>query len=324
MAAIIPAGTTAWGMQLPIQSQSTNFAQPWEIDAGADDLAAIVRAADRAGAFYVAVCDHVGVPRPADETMSAVWYDTVATLGWIAGFTESVHLLSHVYVLAYRHPMAVAKAFCTLDNLSGGRAILGAGAGHLESEFAMLGADFQGRGRAVEEAVPLIRSAFTESYPVVDFSDRAGRTDADAPVHHEVAMAPRPARHGGPPIWIGGSSPAAIRRAAELADGWLPQGPPKMGTRAAITRIRETRESAGLPEAFDLGVNCEPVHLGERREGMPEWTLCGGAEQVAERLRRYVSLGINQLQVRFLADDPLEYAEQVQRFGAEVAPLIQP
>jgi probable F420-dependent oxidoreductase len=324
MAAIIPGGTTAWGMQLPIQSQSPNFAQPWEIDAGADELAAIVRAADRAGAFYVAVCDHVGIPRPADESMSAVWYDTIATLGWIAGFTDSVRLLSHVYVLAYRHPMMVAKAFATLDNLSGGRAILGAGAGHLESEFAMLGVDFAKRGREMEAAIPLIRSAFAESYPVVDF----GPGDADGvdgtPTHHEVAMAPRPARPGGPPIWVGGSSPAAIRRAAQLGDGWLPQGPPEMGTRAAIAHIHELRRTAGLPEAFDLGVNCEPIHLGESHEGMPEGTLSGGAPQVADRLRRYVSLGINQLQVRFIADDAREYAEQVERFGADVAPLIQP
>ena len=326
MAAVIPADRTAWGLQLPIQSQSSAYVQPWEVDATSADLAAVVRAADRAGAFYVAVCDHVGIPRPADETMSAVWYDTVATLGWIAGFTESVHLLSHVYVLPYRHPMMVAKAFSTLDELSGGRAILGAGAGHLRSEFEMLGVDFEGRGRAVEESLRLIRSAFTESHPVVDFADSVGGADGagGAPTHHEVAMAPRPARAGGPPIWIGGSSPAAMRRAAQLADGWLPQGPPEMGTRAAIEHIRNLRDEAGMPEAFDMGVNCEPLHLGARRDGMPEWTLAGPPDEVAARLRRYVDLGINQLQVRFVTDSAQEYCEQLERFGAEVAPLLQP
>lgn len=324
MAAIIPPGTTAWGIQLPIQSQSSAFAQPWETEAGPGDLEMIVRTAERAGAFYVAVCDHVGIPRPADETMSAVWYDTIATLGWIAGFTDSVHLLSHVFVLPYRHPLMAAKAFITLDALSDGRAILGAGAGHLESEFDMLGVDFDSRGGSVESAVPVIRAAFTESYPVVDFG-ASSTGDPDSPaVHHEVAMAPRPARAGGPPIWLGGSSPAAIRRAAQLGDGWLPQGRPEMGTRAAIARIRELRDAAGLPEQFDMGVNCEPIHLGRRRDGMPDWTLAGTAEQVAERLVRYVSVGINQLQVRFLADDPSEYSEQMKRFGSEVAALIQP
>lgn len=313
MAAIIPEGAVAWGLQLPVQSQSTSFVQPWEVDADVGELAQIVRAADRAGAFYVGVCDHVGIPRPADEVMSATWFDTIATLGWIAGFTHSVHLLSHVYVLPYRHPLATAKGFSTLDALSGGRAILGAGAGHLESEFEMLGVDHAERGRAVQDAVPVIRAAFMESYPVVDFGGS----------HHEVGMSPRPARPGGPPIWLGGSSAAAIRRAALLGDGWLPQGPPRMGTRAAIALIAELRAEAGLPEAFDLGVNCEPVHLGERRDGMAEWTLCGGPDEVAERLGRYPAIGINQLQVRFAAESAAEYAEQVERFGVEVAPLLQ-
>jgi len=313
MASIIPNGDTVWGFQLPIQSLSNTFVQPWEVDAGANELAEVVRAADRAGAFYVGVCDHVGIPRPADEMMSSTWYDTIATLGWIAGLTRSVHLLSHVWVLPYRHALSTAKAFCTLDHLSGGRAILGAGAGHLSSEFEMLGVDHAGRGRAVEDAVPLVRAAFMESYPVVEFGGE----------RHEVGMSPRPTRPGGPPIWMGGSSPAAIRRAARLGDGWLPQGPPKMGTRAAIALIREERNKAGLPDRFDMGVNCEPVHLGERREGMAEWTLTGTAEQVAERLRRYHAIGINQLQVRFVADSVGEYCEQVERFGREVAPLLQ-
>src|SRR5690606_21719584 len=153
--AAIPPGEVAWGTQLPVQSGSSNFAQPWEATAGPDELARIATAADRAGAFYIAVCDHVAVPRPAAEVMSTRWYDTVATLGWLAALTERVHLLSHVYVLPYRHPLATAKSFLTLDRLSGGRAILGAGAGHVEGEFAALGVDFESRGRQVAEAIPV-------------------------------------------------------------------------------------------------------------------------------------------------------------------------
>ena len=193
---------------------------------------------------YVAVCDHVAIPRPADEVMSDTWYDTIATLGWLAAQTERVQLVSHVYVLPYRHPLQVAKSFVTLDALSGGRAVLGAGAGHLESEFALLGVDYDGRGRAVEEALPVIRAAFAEEYPTV------GGPGAEV----GVGVAPRPVRPGGPPIWIGGSSPAAMRRAAVLADGWLPQGPPKEGMKAGIARIR-IAAAAGLPAVSTWGVD---------------------------------------------------------------------
>lgn len=312
MAAIIPAGQVAWGLQLPIQSQSTSFVQPWEASSGPDELAEIARAADAAGALYVAVCDHVAVPRPADEAMSTTWYDTIATLGWLAALTDAVHLLSHVYVLPYRHPLATAKAFMTLDRLSGGRAILGAGAGHLESEFRLLGVDHEGRGRAVADAIGPIRAAFEDEYPTV----------GGAGAQVGVGMAPRPVRPGGPPIWIGGSSRAAIRRAAHLGDGWLPQGPPKMGTSAAIELIRAERVEAGLPEAFDIGVVAGPVHIGEPGFEVEPYCRTGSPEEIAEGLRRFPAKGMNQIQLGFRGRDAQEVAEQIGRFGAEVAPLL--
>ena len=312
MAAIIPNGNIAWGLQLPIQSQSTVYVQPWEAASGPAELSAIARAADRSGAFYVAVCDHVAIPRPADQAMSTTWYDTIATLGWLGALTEQVHLLSHVYVLPYRHPLVTAKAFATLDQLTGGRAVLGVGAGHLQSEFELLGVDFESRGPAVEEAIQVIRVAFAREYPTV------GGPGAEV----GVGMSPRPARPGGPPIWIGGSSKAAIRRAARFGDGWLPQGPPKMGMRAAIEFIRTERQSAGLPEQFDMGVNCEPIHIGEPAFEVPKWTLTGPPDQVADGLRKYRKLDVNQLQVRFVGRSANEVCDQLERFGAEVWPLV--
>ena len=118
---ILPAGRLVVGMQLPIQSQSTIYAEPWEADAGADELAAVARAADESGFWYVAVCDHIAIPAEQAKTMSTSWWDTVATLGWLAGITSRTRLLSHIYVLPFRHPLVAAKAFSTLDAVSGGR-----------------------------------------------------------------------------------------------------------------------------------------------------------------------------------------------------------
>jgi probable F420-dependent oxidoreductase len=313
VSAAIPSGEVVWGLQLPVQSQSTNYVQAWERDAGPAELARVARAAESAGAFYIAVCDHVVVPRPADEAMSTTWYDTVATLGWLAGLTERVHLLSHVYVLPYRHPLVTAKAFSTLDRLSGGRAILGAGAGHLEDEFRVLGIDHPSRGQQLAEAIPVIRAAFEDEYPTV------GGPGAEA----GLGMSPRPVRPGGPPIWIGGSSAAAIRRAARLGDGWLPQGPPPMGTSRAIALIREIRSEEGLPEAFDLGVTAGPVYLGEPDFPIEEYAVTGSADRIAAHLLRFPPKGINQLQVGFRGRDAAETADQLERFGAEVAPLLR-
>lgn len=314
MAAMIPAGQVWFGLQLPVQALSTAFADEWELGAGPADIAEIATACDESGFGYVAVCDHVAIPGAKAAEMRTTWYDTVATLSWLAAKTTHVHLLSHVYVLPYRHPLVTAKAFLTLDRLSGGRAVLGVGAGHVEGEFATLGVDFASRGRLLSEAIGVVRAAFEHEAPVA-----GGPTWPVA----DVGIAPRPVRAGGPPIWVGGSSKPAIRRAALQGDGWLPQGPPKDGMKAAIARIRGLRHEAGLPEAFDLGINTEPIYLGSPSFEVPPYVATGTPQEVAERLRRYPALGANQLQVRFLARSAAEYRDQCHRFGAEVGPLLQ-
>jgi alkanesulfonate monooxygenase SsuD/methylene tetrahydromethanopterin reductase-like flavin-dependent oxidoreductase (luciferase family) len=305
MASIIADGQLEWGIQLPIQSQSTIYVQEWEADAGPAELARVARACDDAGAFYVAVCDHVAIPQPLDEKMGGTWYDTIATLGWLGAQTTRTHLLSHVAVLPYRHPLVTAKAWNTLDLLTGGRAILGVGAGHAEGEFELLGLDFANRGRVLNDAIAEVRAAFEHD------------------VVHGAVTRPRPARPGGPPIWVGGSSKPAIRRAARLGDGWLPQGPPEMGMRGAIEFIRaERREHLGEEVPIDLGSFTEPIHVGEPTWDVGPHTLSGAPDVIAERLRRYRKLGVQHLQPRFPSRTCDELVEQVTRFGAEVWPLV--
>ena len=171
----IPANTRVYGMQLPIQAQSTIFVEEWEKTAGAAELAAVARACDHAGFAYVAVCDHVAIPRSKADAMSTTWYDTIATLGFLAGVTQRVRLLSHVFVAAYRHPLQTAKAFSTLDALSNGRAVLGVGAGHVEEEFDALGVSFADRGRLTDEAIDQIRSAFADEWGLGDLGQRPRR-----------------------------------------------------------------------------------------------------------------------------------------------------
>lgn len=325
MAAVIASGSVGWGIQLPVQAASTAFAQPWESAAGPAELAQVALAAERAGALYIGVCDHIAIPDTHADVMGTTWYDTIATLGWLAAQTSTVRLLSHVLVLPYRHPLAVAKAFSTLDVLSGGRTILGVGAGHVEGEFNALGVDFEARGRTVEAAVPVIRRAFAEQF--VDAAVEAGSDTSTGdgltdPATVRVAVGPRPVQAGGPPVWIGGSSKVAIRRAALLGDGWLPQGPPKMGTSAAIAFIAETRAEAGLPEAFDIGVNAGPVFVGEPQHPVPDYTITGSPEAIAQRLSKLTGRGINQLQFQFQGVDAAQMCDQIERFGAEVVPLL--
>jgi len=310
---VLPAGRTSFGMQLPVQSQSTIYVEPWEPAAGPDELARVALACEAAGFFYVGVCDHTFIPERLAGAMSTTWYDTIATLGWLAAVTTEIHLLSHIYVAALRHPLRSAKEFATLDVLSHGRVICGVGAGHVHEEFDLMGPAFDERGAATDEAVSALALGLTEEFP-----------ELPGPLWPAsgVGLGPRPVRSPRPPIWVGGSSPAALRRTARFADGWLPQSVgPNVELLATLRRLRaEYRADAPL----DLGSISYPLYLGDPPAGhdLPPGTVRGTPEELAEYLRPYREAGIGQVQVRFPAHSVEELCDQVTGFGAEVIPLV--
>lgn len=296
-----------FGMQLPIQAQSTLMAQSWEAGCGPLELARIANAADDAGWDFITVCDHVAIPQERAQAMSTVWYDTVATLGWLAGITSRIHLGATVLVVPYRHPALTAKAFCTLDAISGGRVILGVGVGHVEAEFDLLGVPFDRRGRLLDDALPVIRAAFADEFGVAGYG-----------------IAPRPAQTGGPPIWVGGSTLPALRRAARAGDGWLPQGPPEQGMAAAIADVHRLRDEAGrshLPFTVVGGLGAS--YVGTPTWDVPAFAASGSPEAIAAQIRGLVDMGVTHVQPRLVARSVDEFVDQIEAFAREVAPLAR-
>ncbi|MFI1825090.1 TIGR03619 family F420-dependent LLM class oxidoreductase [Streptomyces sp. NPDC020412] len=300
-------------MQLPVQAQSALFAEAWEAKAGVDDLVEVAKVADRTGFAYVAVCDHVAIPRRLADAMSTVWYDPVATLSYLAAATRRVRLLSHVAVVGLRHPLVSAKQYATLDHLSGGRLVLGVGAGHVREEFEAVGVDFDGRGGLLDEAVDALRAALgPEEYP-----EHAGERFAFS----GLGQRPRPAQVR-VPLWVGGSSPAAVRRAALRGDGWLPQGDPRDRLPAQIARLRRLREEAGIAAPIEVGAIVEPLYVGEPAWDVGRRTLAGEPAALADSLRAYPRMGVNQIQVRFRARSRTELIDQMAAFARDVAPHV--
>ena len=299
----IPAGTIVYGTQLPIQSQSPRFAAKWESSATPADLVRIAQAADRSGYFYVAVCDHIAVPEEKAEVMGLWWQDCLTTLGFLASATENVALLSHVYVVAYRHALTAAKGFETLDHLSGGRAIAGIGAGHVEGEFDAIGVSFADRGTLTDSTL-------------VDFAEALSNTYVNG-----MGSLPRPVQSPRPPIWIGGSSNPAIRRAAAY-EGWLPQGP---ATREGLDLLLSTREKLGKADKpLAVGHVVIPyIYVGTPPSDRRQPCYSGSPEQIAEAIMAETPAEVNQLQVKFDTDSAADYAEQVEAFGTQVGPLLR-
>ena len=310
---VFAPGRLAVGMQLPVAAQSTLFAAPWEASAGPAELLRVAQACEAAGFAYVSVCDHVCVPRDRAAAMSTIWYDPVATLGFLAAATRRLRLLSYVYIAPYRHPLATAKAFCTLDALSGGRIILGVGAGHLQGEFEALGVDFTRRGKLLDEAIDVIRAAFPAEYP-----EHAGPTWTV----RDVGLRPRPVQQPGPPIWVGGSTPGALRRAAERGDGWLPQGTPRaeMPAQIAYLKAHRARTRGGAP--IEIGMNSDWLYVGRPAFDVPPGTRTGSGQELAAGLRELTGLGVSHVGVRFRSRSCDELVDQITVFGADVAPHL--
>ena len=301
---VVPAGKLVYGIQLPVQALSINTSMPWEKDANVEDLRRAALTADAAGFFYVAICDHIAIPREKAEVMSTTWFNPVATLGWIAGQTKQTRLMTNVYVAAYRHPLETAKAFATLDHLSGGRVILGVGAGHVEGEFEALGIPFAERGRITNEAIDGILDSWTNEFV------------------GDVGLAPRPAQQPRPPIWIGGSSKPALRRVAERGDGWIPQGTPKNLMPESIAYLEEHRDKVRPGASIDVGVITEYLYVGDAEWELPKYTRSGSPDYLTEKLNEYGALGISHLQLRFASRSIDELCDQIARFGDEVGPAL--
>jgi probable F420-dependent oxidoreductase len=232
-----------YGIGLPIVQQVPTQAQGWEAGAGPAELLQIARAADQLGFAWITCSDHVAVPASYAPSMGATWYEPATTLAYLAAATQRVRLLSHVLVLPYRHPLLAAKMFATLDVLSGGRAVIGVGSGHLKPEFASLGVDHEQRAAISDEYLQALAAALEQE--VSSFAGKFVRW-------RDMLVAPRPVQRPHPPIWVGGNTAAVARRAGRHGDGWVPWQitPEEFAQRAGVARI--ARAASGRRGPFAL------------------------------------------------------------------------
>jgi probable F420-dependent oxidoreductase len=207
--------------------------------ASAPAIRAVAKQAEELGFADVWVSDHLAVPKGAVYPPSAYILDPLVALTWAAAATERVGLGTTVLVLPLRPPVLLAKMLGTLDLMSGGRVILGAAGGWLKEEFDALGVPFEERGARTDETIDVMRRCWTED-PI----------DVVAPATgvKMVAMRTKPQPEASIPIWIGGHSEPAFRRAVALGDGWHGafQDPQKVAEMTARLRRDRPEESFTL------------------------------------------------------------------------------
>jgi probable F420-dependent oxidoreductase len=273
--------------------------------ASASSIATLAARAEELGFDSVWVSDHIAIPTQITSTYpygppgsfspehTMNFWEAFSVLAFVAGMTKRVELGTSVIVLPQRPPLLIAKQWATLDALSGGRTILGIGAGWMREEFEALGfgALFDKRGVATDEAIKIFRSAWNTDGPI--------EAHGEAYQFEPVLIWPKPARPGGLPIWIGGHGRRSIRRAAELGDGWQPLriSVEELNGHTASLHQQLTRYGRQPRDVtVSLGVLGHPP--GARpAAGLEEWELAGDPDACAEKLRRYQQAGVEHFLV---------------------------
>ena len=282
------------------------------LSAGA--IAELAAAAERAGFAAVYTTEH---PFPGDQWLAHGGHhavDPMVALSFAAAATSTIRLHTNLFILAYRNPFVAAKSVSTLDVLSGGRVILGVGAGYLEPEFEALGATFAERNDRTDEAIVAMRAAWTGESVSFEGSGYHARGNT---------MLPRPLQRPGPPLWVGGNSKRAIRRAVELADGWCPfPNPAKVAARthtAPLETLEQLAEALAYADAHAESIGrTDPLTVCFIPDGL---TMGGGSvddEAVIASILSLAAIGVSWVTVALPGETRAAQLSAIDQFGAAV------
>ena len=303
-------------------------------------LGLMARRGEELGYDALLMGDHILVPRkiaspypyteggefpggPSGDCM-----DMLTVLSFLAGQTRSIRLVTSVIIVPYRNPLVAAKALATLDLLSQGRPVVGVGVGRMREEFEALGLPpFEERGAVTDEYIRAFKELWTSDNP--SFEGKYCRFD-------NISFLPKPVQNPHPPIWVGGESRPALRRTAELADGWYPLGSNPtypMGTLeqlgAGIERLgsyarRFDRDPSEIEiiyrtHQFELKRNGSTAASGDNRPA-----FVGNADQIALDIRQYQQLGVTSLVFDFIrqSEDLEQVLARMEDFATQVWPKV--
>ena len=232
-----------------------------------------VQLSENLGYHLMMTSDHIGMTPDVQTRYPAPFYEPISTLGWMAGITEKMEIGTTVIIAPYRNVLELARACANVDQLSGGRLILGVGVGWAQQEFKALGVPLRHRGAITNEILEAIDLLWTQ-----DMASYDGRFVS----FQDVNTAPRPVRSPKPPIWVGGASDQALRRTVRYADGWHP------------IRIRvDWLKGTGIPRLTEIAAEegrpvpaiCPRIRLRITDSAVPEDLRVAGEGSV-EQIRR--------------------------------------
>jgi probable F420-dependent oxidoreductase len=279
------------GLMTPVVTMLPRHHAGWEESAGIAEVAELAVAADRLGYAHLSCSEHVAVPLDAAAERGGRYWDPLATFGYLGAITARVRFLTNVLVLGYHHPLAIAKRYGTLDQVTNGRLILGLGVGTLEEEFALLGAAFDDRGARADDAIGALRASL---------SNRAPTYHGPYYSYDNLVLDPCAAQLR-VPLWIGGRSTRSLRRAVELGDGWMPFGLRTEQLATMLTGARDTPAWRQRAEPLEVLLQSpRPIDPG------------ADPDSAREAVRRLGEIGATAIQLRLVHHSPKHFVEQLE------------
>jgi len=295
-----------------------------------EGVLSLAREGERLGLHSVMIADHIVFPATSESDYPYTLdrkhpsggdaLETFSIMGVVAGATEKLRLVTSVLVLPYRNPVLTAKMVASLDVLSGGRVTLGVGVGWLKEEFEALGSPaFDRRGAVTDEWITIFKELWTRS--PASFSGRFYRFAG-------IRAEPPPLQKPHPPIWVGGHSPAALRRTARHGDGWHPVGAiaasplPPDEMRMHLATLKQMMEAQDRDfAALTISYKAPLYDTGVSDRGGTRRSFSGTAHEIAGDIRSFARIGVHELIFDFRGQTIGESIERLQRFAAEVIPL---
>jgi probable F420-dependent oxidoreductase len=299
-------------------------------------LGIIARKGEELGFDTLLTGDHILVPRNISSVYpyteggefpgsgSGESMEQITLLSYIAGQTSKIRLVTSVLIVPHRNPLIAAKSLATLDVLSGGRLVVGVGVGWMREEFEALGLPpFEERGAVTDEYIRAFKVLWTEDDPHFD-----GKYIS----FDDISFLPKPVQKPHPPIWVGGESRPALRRTAELADGWYPLGSNPtfpMGTpeqlKAGLERLAGYAERFGRdPSTIETIYRTHQFELLKQAAGPDRLPFVGDADQIAGDIRQYQDMGVTSMIWDFLrqTDDLDSMLGLMEDFSKQVWPKV--
>jgi probable F420-dependent oxidoreductase len=304
--------------------------------AAPDSLVAIARKAEALGFAHLGFSDHVVIATKVDSvypyTPTGQWFaqdtgvclEQITTLSFVAAATSRIRLLTSVMVLPHRHPVLAAKMLATADILSKGRVTAGLGVGWMAEELALLGAPpFESRGKACDEYIEGFRALWTQARPAYDgtFVKFGG-----------LKFEPKPAQQA-IPIWVGGETPPARRRAGRLGDGWYPVSNNPAAPydtpeafAAGLAEVRANVEKAGRdPAKLDVGLLAIRCKLGQEEKardgGRARFT--GSAQAIVDDVGAFAARGLQHLVIGGESAELNQALDRVEQFATQVMAKVR-